>query len=458
MSRTIFVAGSGRCGLASLVGLLNRQPGTQATLEEPPLLPWIPADPDVIRRRLERMRRARTAPVIADAAAFYLPYLDGALEADPGLVVVGLWRPREEVVASFGRFLDEHNAFPTDHWSDEPAEGRTHDPLWTRTFPQYPVADRAEGIRRYWDEYYQRFHRLASRHPKRVRLFDMRSALNNASGQQALLDFAGYARGEQVLALGLCVRRVEQARPYAARPSTDPLDPARCAVLVPYAGFVHPPCENGLRELERRGYAVRRVGGYAAIDQGRNQMATDALLDGFAETMWIDSDVEFRAEDVDRLRRHGLPICCGIYPQKGRKALACHVMPGADRVTFGRGGGLQELLFAAAGFLHVRREAYLRVQHALKLPVANERFGSAMIPFFLPMLLETEDGQWYLAEDYAFSERARRAGHKLMADTSIRLWHHGGYGYGWEDAGLERERVETFTLHFPDKPAGAGGR
>jgi hypothetical protein len=32
---------------------------------------------------------------------------------------------------------------------------------------------------------------------------------------------------------------------------------------------------------------VRRVGGYAAIDQGRNQMATDVLLDGYEETMWI---------------------------------------------------------------------------------------------------------------------------------------------------------------------------
>ena len=59
------------------------------------------------------------------------------------------------------------------------------------------------------------------------------------------------------------------------------------------AGFIHPPCEDALRELERRGYEVRRVGGYAAIDQARNQLATDALLDGFEETMWIDADLGF---------------------------------------------------------------------------------------------------------------------------------------------------------------------
>jgi hypothetical protein len=62
------------------------------------------------------------------------------------------------------------------------------------------------------------------------------------------------------------------------------MDPRKCVILVPFSGFIHQECEDALKELERRGYQVRRVGGYAAIDQGRNQMATDALRDGFEET------------------------------------------------------------------------------------------------------------------------------------------------------------------------------
>jgi hypothetical protein len=54
-----------------------------------------------------------------------------------------------------------------------------------------------------------------------------------------------------------------------------------CVILVPFATHIHPACEEGLRDLERRGYYVRRVGGCAAIDQGRSQMATDALAAGF---------------------------------------------------------------------------------------------------------------------------------------------------------------------------------
>ena len=69
-----------------------------------------------------------------------------------------------------------------------------------------------------------------------------------------------------------------------------------------------------------------------------------------------------------------------------------------------------------------------------------------MVPFFQPMVLTSEAGPWYLAEDYAFWERARQCGFKIMADTSIRLWHIGEYAYGWEDAGAERRRNASFVF------------
>jgi hypothetical protein len=65
-------------------------------------------------------------------------------------------------------------------------------------------------------------------------------------------------------------------------------------------------------------------------------MATDALADGFQETMWIDSDIGFHPDAVDRLREHNLPLSCALYPQKGRRALACHVR-GPRRLYLGKG-------------------------------------------------------------------------------------------------------------------------
>jgi hypothetical protein len=68
------------------------------------------------------------------------------------------------------------------------------------------------------------------------------------------------------------------------------------------------------------------------------------------------------------------------------------------------------------------------------------------LPYFQPFIVDTEIGLWYLAKDCAFCERARRCGFKIMADTRIRLWHIGSYKYGWEDAGVDRERYVDFTL------------
>jgi len=230
------------------------------------------------------------------------------------------------------------------------------------------------------------------------------------------------------------------------------MDPRRCVILVPFGFTIIPPCERALEELERRGYDVRRVGGYAAIDQGRNQMATDALIDGYEETMWIDADVDFHPDSVDRLRSHGLPISSGIYAQKGKRALASHIMPGTLKVVFGKDGGLIEILYAGAGFLHIRWEVYLAIQKLQHLPMCNERFRSPMIPFFHSMVHPIEDGHWYLAEDYAFCQRARASGFKIMADTTIRLWHVGNQSYGWEDAGRSLERFDTFVLNLGPEP------
>lgn len=227
------------------------------------------------------------------------------------------------------------------------------------------------------------------------------------------------------------------------------MSPEKCVILVPVQSWIEHQCETSLQELEKRGYPVWRIRGYAAIDQGRNQMATDALRQGFEETMWIDADIGFSVEDVEKLRKHNLPISSGIYPKKGQRRVASSLLPGTNQITFGKQGGLIEIQYAATGFLHVRREVYEMIQDKLSLPVCNQRFNLPMIPFFQPLIVDDPpEGQWYLAEDFSFCERARRAGLKIYADTTIRLKHFGSYGYSWEDAGGDLERFRSYILHL----------
>jgi hypothetical protein len=439
--RILIGLGAGHCGMRGLAMLLSAQGAGRIGVGQPPWMPWKPRPGGpTIRGRIATWKKA-AAPIVGDVAASYLPYVEEAIAAEPGIRVICLERPLGEVVDRFRRQAEAIAPTPMNHWSTHPGAGWVQHPLLTPTFPQYETCDVVEGIGRYCAEYAERARELARRFPENFRVFDA-ARLEGEAGRQEVLDFARFPREGRVVA-------IEWPRPVEPSPVSrplPPLDPRRCVVLVPSGSPIIPDCEVGLRALERRGYQVRRVGGYAAIDQARNQMATDALLEGFEETLWIDSDIGFNPDDVEALRRHDLPIVGGIYPRKGLRKLACHVLPGTPRLVFGKGGGLAEILYAPGGFLLVRREVYLAIQRKLDLPVCNERFGRPTVPYFQPMVRSTDEGPWYLAEDFAFCERARRSGFKVWADTRVRLWHVGAYRYGWEDAGIDRARFDHFQL------------
>jgi hypothetical protein len=238
----------------------------------------------------------------------------------------------------------------------------------------------------------------------------------------------------------------------------------RPVVLVPYLTHIEPGCDQGLRELEQRGIEVRRYPSTAAVDRTRCDAATAALEAGFDELIWIDSDIRFDPDDVERLRGHDLPIVAGVYAKKGVQDLAVHLQDGTTEVTMGEGGGLYDVRYVGAGFLCTQRMVYDDIQRTFSLPVCNTKFGARTVPYFLPMVI-AEGGAnpqgtgspggppayWYLGEDYAFCERARQAGHKIVVDTTIRLGHIGSYTYGWEDAGQVVPRVTSATFRFDQR-------
>ena len=217
-------------------------------------------------------------------------------------------------------------------------------------------------------------------------------------------------------------------------------------VIVPTYGGLDPDCDKALRELEAARTTVWRIGGHAAIDQARSQLATDALAQGFDEILWIDADIVFDPLDVERLRAHDVPLIAGVYPKKGTRALALHIEKGTEAMTLGEGGGVVPVRYAGTGFMLTRRALYEAI--AKDLPVCNQRFGKPIVPYFLPMIIEDELGPWYLGEDYAFCERARRLGVPVLVDTRPRLYHAGRYAYGWEDAGADRPSYKSYRYSF----------
>src|SRR5262249_1526359 len=156
------------------------------------------------------------------------------------------------------------------------------------------------------------------------------------------------------------------------------------------------------------------------------------------------ADIAFEPSDVEKLLGHDKPLVCAIYPKKNARSLACHLLPGTRELVFGEEGGLVEILYAASGFALVRSAVYAGVEMKHGLPKCNPQFGGPFVPYYQPMVKDTSEGAWYLAEDFAFSERARQAGFSIYADTRIRLRHIGRYAFQWEDAGTELKRYSRY--------------
>ena len=101
-----------------------------------------------------------------------------------------------------------------------------------------------------------------------------------------------------------------------------------------------------------------------------------------------------------------------------------------------------------AGFLRIKTAALKHIAKELKLPWCRiaERFAW---PFFQPMVIEQDGGNFYLGEDYSFIHRCRMAGLTPKVDTSFRLYHIGDYAYGLEEAAgqyLERSRNIDYRI------------
>lgn len=221
---------------------------------------------------------------------------------------------------------------------------------------------------------------------------------------------------------------------------------SKAVVLVPHLSGVEWECEQGLQRLERAGVRVVRMGGSSAIDLARCVLASDVLHDGFETILFIDADLGFDASDALRLLARPEPVIAGIYVKKARRELASIFAEGITEVIFGpEAKGLYPLKYAATGFLRIRACVLQRMIEELELPLCNARWSRGLWPFFQPLTVPLDDGQMhYLSEDWAFSHRLSQLGITPLADTSIRLWHYGRYGFGWEDAGADSPRHSSY--------------
>ena len=199
-----------------------------------------------------------------------------------------------------------------------------------------------------------------------------------------------------------------------------------------YGSQIFRPCFESywqLRETLLRNNIEHELNlGYreSLITRARSEMARTFLVESDLDRlMWIDADIEFTPDDVAKLWNLDADVAVGIYPQKFLPVVYAVWVNGKQDPDLDALPNPCEVDFAGTGFMMIKRRALERMIEAH--PELEYRgVNGPTYHLFGEMLTEGH----HLSEDYAFCHRWRALGGTILADTSVRLVHHGLYAYG----------------------------
>ena len=229
-------------------------------------------------------------------------------------------------------------------------------------------------------------------------------------------------------------------------------DVDRVAVLVPCNTRIEPDCEDALAELERRGFAVWRCHGINILDMVRSWMVHKCLRGGAQAVFFIDADIAFDPDDVERLIRSGNVLTCGVYPKKNGTDFAAIAGDGQrwTDIPFGPKGVCMQIQSAGFGFAFIDTDVFRALDARPDMKKCMIEDGKDFRPYFMPMTVDVDGTRFYLEPDYAFCNRCYEAGIPLVADTTIKLHHLGTYRWTYDDvfirAALARLKKEALTV------------
>ncbi len=206
---------------------------------------------------------------------------------------------------------------------------------------------------------------------------------------------------------------------------------ARIFVGMPVIGGYYPQMVSSLLRLMQENpgnhqFVFKTYFNESMISRARSKLATEFLASDCDYLLFIDADLEFPADAVDRLIRHDRDFVAAPYSIKNlpaRWALAF----GDEQPTYVE--GLLKVRTVPAGFTLVKRGVFEALVSP-ELTFQEEGDDTSYYAFYLPFLHESENGRRvFLSEDFAFCQRVRDKGFEIYCDFDVRLSHWGTYRY-----------------------------
>jgi hypothetical protein len=173
---------------------------------------------------------------------------------------------------------------------------------------------------------------------------------------------------------------------------------------------------------------VGNISGCSVVSRARNLIAYDFLESDCTDLMFIDSDINFDANDIFRLMAWNSDPVKGIVAgipvaRKKGKVYISTLDVDADNQVQMNPMGLVRAKRVATAFMIIRRDVFetLRDNHP-EWQYMDERMQDKPSYSFFDFK-STPEG--YVGEDYLFCDRAREHGYEVWIDPTIKLGHVG---------------------------------
>lgn len=155
------------------------------------------------------------------------------------------------------------------------------------------------------------------------------------------------------------------------------------------------------------------------IHAARNKSIWDAVNQKATHLMFIDADMDFPNDGIERLLSRQLDIVGGLYFGRVRPNPVVKVkhskLNGLANPASVPETDLQEVLAVGTGFMLINMDVFKKLEPPFFFHAEPEEFGLDPVPF----------PHNELGEDVAFCLKARSAGFKVWVDTTIELGHIG---------------------------------
>lgn len=177
------------------------------------------------------------------------------------------------------------------------------------------------------------------------------------------------------------------------------------------AGLIAYTCTHLKQKLEL--FDLQVYSNCSNICKGRQFAIDDALRRGFTHVLFLDDDMTFTPELVERLIEHDADMVGVNYSQKTKEGVC---------TALGVNG---RYVKATAGVLPVLRLGFgvLLVRLALTKKIPRPHFEMKW----------SDHHQMVVGEDYYFSDLMAKAGATILCDLNIKVGHIGDYEYMLRD-------------------------